>query len=626
MPKLKGEEWKYVIILNENDNATLSQISCIYCDKRFVGGISRIRGHLLADVKSGISKCSKVPYEVQQALEKQQSIRLEEEAKKRRHSALDRATKAESIASDAKKQILLPSMFQNARKDDADKAIARLFYASGIPFAIADSPYFKDAITAVAKCDAHYKAPNRRKISSTMLTDEVDAVDKFIASFKEEVVKHGVTIMSDGWTNVQNRPIINFIAAANNSCIFLNALDTSGEVKKGAFIACEISKSIESYGMENVVQVITDSAPNCVAARNILEHQYPNIVFSPCTAHCLDLLLNDLAKLPWLRDIISDSRNIVKFITTHQYSQACFRNHSNLELLKPGETRFCTNFIMLQRLRTVKDALQDTVTSRAYKNWLSDATYKKKGVSVTSIILNEMYWSSLEIATTICEPIIEIIRLADGIGPCTGKIYWKMLQIDQSIETINLPSAEKSEIRQLVAERWRMLHTDLHAAGFMLDPEYCHHSQHQNEEVTTGFHAMIERIFHDNIQSQVKAVQQHATYRAGQGLFSRPMAIAAANEMSAHSWWMTFGAHVPELQQVAIRVLAQVTSASSCERNWSTFEFIHTKKRNRMKCKTVRDIVFVHANLRLKDNLQNINYKEEIIEWKDQSSSEEDTE
>lgn len=62
-------------------------------------------------------------------------------------------------------------------------------------------------------------------------------------------------------------------------------------------------------------------------------------------------------------------------------------------------------------------------------------------------------------------------------------------------------------------------------------PEYSNYLQHQDEEVISGFHAMIERTYHDNIQLQEKAVQQHAAYCAGQGLFARPMTIAAAEEM-----------------------------------------------------------------------------------------------
>ena len=134
---------------------------------------------------------------------------------------------------------------------------------------------------------------------------------------------------------------------------------------------------------------------------------------------------------------------------------------------------------------------------------------------------------------------------------------------------------------------------------------------------------MIEKIHQNDVQAQVKAIQQHSIYRAGQGLFARPVAMAAAKEMPPFRWWMAFGAHVPELQTVAVRVLSQVASASSCERNWSTFDFIHTKKRNRLKCKRVRNIVFVHSNLRLADKLADLTYKQDTIDW-DSTSSEDD--
>ena len=52
--------------------------------------------------------------------------------------------------------------------------------------------------------------------------------------------------------------------------------------------------------------------------------------------------------------------------------------------------------------------------------------------------------------------------------------------------------------------------------------------------------------------------------------------------------------------------MSQTWSASGCERNWSVFEHIHTKKHNRLEQKRLNDVVFVQYNLRLKCNqLQN---------------------
>ena len=99
------------------------------------------------------------------------------------------------------------------------------------------------------------------------------------------------------------------------------------------------------------------------------------------------------------------------------------------------------------------------------------------------------------------------------------------------------------------------------------------------------------------------------------------MAIAAAKEMASHRWWMSFGSQTPELQNVAVRVLSQVTSAGSCERNWSTFDFIHSKKRNKLTCATAWNIVKVHCNLRLVDNIEMIGHSDANVDW---SSSDED--
>ena len=49
-------------------------------------------------------------------------------------------------------------------------------------------------------------------------------------------------------------------------------------------------------------------------------------------------------------------------------------------------------------------------------------------------------------------------------------------------------------------------------------------------------------------------------------------------------------------------MLSQTCSASGCERNWSIFERIHRKKRNRLEQKRLNDLVFVQYNLRLRRN------------------------
>ena len=125
--------------------------------------------------------------------------------------------------------------------------------------------------------------------------------------------------------------------------------------------------------------------------------------------------------------------------------------------------------------------------------------------------------------------------------------------------------------------RWGMLHTSLHAAGFLLDPEYLGMAQNSNEEVMTGFYQLVEQMFTDT-QVQVSIVSQLSQFRSGHGMFGREIAKAAASSMPAYQWWQSFGASVPELQQLAVRVLSQTASSSEAERNWSLFAFMQGKK------------------------------------------------
>ena len=67
------------------------------------------------------------------------------------------------------------------------------------------------------------------------------------------------------------------------------------------------------------------------------------------------------------------------------------------------------------------------------------------------------------------------------------------------------------------------------------------------------------------------------------------------------AWWEQFGNDTPELQKFAIRVLSQCCSATGCERAWSTFEFIHSKRRNRLEHKRLNDLVYVRYNLLLRE-------------------------
>lgn len=66
-------------------------------------------------------------------------------------------------------------------------------------------------------------------------------------------------------------------------------------------------------------------------------------------------------------------------------------------------------------------------------------------------------------------------------------------------------------------------------------------------------------------------------------------------------WWENFGDEVPELKAFAMKILGLTCSASACERNWSTFNQVHTKRRNRLTTKKLNSLVYIMYNKKLKD-------------------------
>uniref|UniRef100_A0ACD5UVI3 Uncharacterized protein n=1 Tax=Avena sativa TaxID=4498 RepID=A0ACD5UVI3_AVESA len=69
-------------------------------------------------------------------------------------------------------------------------------------------------------------------------------------------------------------------------------------------------------------------------------------------------------------------------------------------------------------------------------------------------------------------------------------------------------------------------------------------------------------------------------------------------------WWGSYGGRAIDLQRFAKRIVSLCASSSGCERNWSTFEFIHTKKRNRLQHRILNDNVFVSYNRKNLDRFQ----------------------
>lgn len=128
--------------------------------------------------------------------------------------------------------------------------------------------------------------------------------------------------------------------------------------------------------------------------------RYPHIIFTPCTAHAIDLALEEIFKLEPFAVLLDNVKRVVTFINNHQHALAAYRalHDKVLALLKPGETRFATSFIMVQRAHQQSSDLQRLVVSEEWASVVGRLTGddKAKAAEVKTICLNDMFWHEVQ--------------------------------------------------------------------------------------------------------------------------------------------------------------------------------------------------------------------------------------
>ena len=100
-----------------------------------------------------------------------------------------------------------------------------------------------------------------------------------------------------------------------------------------------------------------------------------------------------------------------------------------------------------------------------------------------------------------------------------------------------------------------------------------------------------------------------------QGIFAEDGVWHDAKEMPAHVWWELYGAEMPELQRVAMKVLSKRSSACSVERLWSLFGNVWSSSRSRLGPTKAIDLVKVGSNLRLEKKLLEMDYELQMRSW-----------
>ncbi|XP_022019609.2 uncharacterized protein LOC110919653 [Helianthus annuus] len=271
------------------------------------------------------------------------------------------------------------------------QSIAAFFYQAGVAFNVANMNCLKEMLAAVGNYGPHLKPPSYHELRVPLLNNEVQHVEEWVETHRTEWMKYGCSVKSDGWTDRKQRTLINFLVNGSKGTVFMESVDASSYMKTGEKVFELLDGFVERIGEQNVVQVITDNGANFKLAGKMLMEKRKNLFWTPCAAHCLDLMLEDIGKIPDVKKTIEQAIFVVGYIYNHSFVLNLMREFTkNNELTRSGVTRFATTFLTLQSLQKQKSALRNMFASEQWTT--SKWAEERKGARANDIVFTPTFF------------------------------------------------------------------------------------------------------------------------------------------------------------------------------------------------------------------------------------------
>ncbi|CAH9108141.1 unnamed protein product [Cuscuta europaea] len=372
------------------------------------------------------------------------------------------------------KQLKIDEKLDKQRREVAIQYICNMFYHNGIPFNVARSHSFKCAVEAIGQYGPNLKPPSYHEVRVTSLKKEVANMRDMLAEHRALWVKHGCSIMADGWTSTTGQCIVNFLVHSLAGCVFVKSVDASAYSKTGAKVLELLDGFVEYVGEANVVQVVTDNGPNFKLGGKLLETKRPNIYWTPCGAHCIDLMLEDIGKLPLVLKTLRRAMSLTSFIYNRVGLLNLMRRYTGQRnLIRPGKTRLCTCYLTLKSIYKQKANLRAMFSE---SEWNSSKWKKEAGgKQVEDCMMKPTFWDNAYYILKLMGPLVKTLRLVDNERkPAMGYIYEAMDRAKEAIiKAFNGRDDNDKETFKIIDSRWQdQLHHPLHAAGHYLNPAF----------------------------------------------------------------------------------------------------------------------------------------------------------
>lgn len=273
------------------------------------------------------------------------------------------------------------------RTEKINMVITEFIVACALPFNIVNTEVFR---TMIKKLNSAYfvhlpkSEAFRRRFLPACYTNTKNNIDEM---WKTLQAPHK-TLGFDGFTNNLGDSIVNFVESTSDKTAFVQCVDPGERREDAKFYAHEIEKQLlqgsskVNMPVEDVYDgVIGDNVSYNQAAFKILEQKYPKLFYLGCTAHCFDLLIEDVAKIQEFKEVVSTAKSITKFVRDHRHVKAAFKRiigRDGLMLVTYPDTRFCYADLMLYRCFKNRNNLDSLLEDREWTSFT-------KGIKISKV-------------------------------------------------------------------------------------------------------------------------------------------------------------------------------------------------------------------------------------------------
>ncbi|KAG4935424.1 hypothetical protein JHK82_049727 [Glycine max] len=510
--------WTYVTKVKSVAGGGNYEIKCNICDFTFNGSYTRVRAHLLKMTGKGVRVCQKVTVAKLIDLKK-----IDNEA----------TLRVESLGVDPKKRKAssVENAFNLQARETPDHEIARMFYSSGLPFHLARNPHYRKAFAYAANNQiSGYQPPGYNKLRTTLLQNERRHVENLLQPIKNAWSQKGVSIVSDGWSDLQRRSLINFMVVTESGPMFLKAIDCSNEIKDKDFIAKHMREVIMEVGHSNVVRIVMDNAAVCKVAGLIIEAEFPSIYWTSCVVHTLNLALKNI----------------------------CATKNTEKKIM----------LLMKNRFKQLKKGLQEMVISDQWSSYKEDDVAKAKFVKDT--LLDDKWWDKVDYILSFTSPIYDVLRRTNTEASSLHLVYEMWDSMIEKVKNVIYQYERKEEsegstfyeiVHSILIDRWTKSSTPLHCLAHSLNPRYYSHEwlsedcnrvpPHQDMGLTRERLKCFKRFFPDvNVRRKVNI--EFANFSDGREGFDDLDSLNDRVQMDPKAWWLVHGINAPILQKIAL--------------------------------------------------------------------------